>query len=764
MTQNPTMDPAERNPNGMKLGDVPGFAEAVRAKQVSTALELAGRGWHTPEQFGAVVEALTEAGLHIGLVYSVDTRGQEYEKTPVWAGHCLTEEQRASPEYLELDAVELFTNDPARIATMATNFVTRFGKFPNLGFDPYKSRMVVADYDTPTQTEAFKSALRFGDRAAYAAYTGPTVETPGAEEDGVWKHSDGGHSYFVLPDGADGGSASVSIPGSGEYWVVIGKKNLQVLLPGSVRTEGQYVYTGAEVGVAGPWLLGHLDGTAPGTKPPRSNTRTQSAEVTAGDSAVDNWSRNNKWADLLNAEGWRGTGSAGCGPDCTNWKRPGGAAEKSATVHAEGCTGTEFTRGSDGDWPMYLFSTGHPALEGGRAYTKAQFMAGSRYANSTGTPDWKAFAQGEHIDQFHNPAAAETVANLTSAWDKQLAKARAAEFLTGEDFILNAPSTPPAWWGEGTAVLAARGEATMLCGTSGLGKTTIEAQLVRASIGLQTHVLGQPVAEAPKVLVLAMDRPAQIQRAFGRIFTAGDAAVLRDRLLIRPGPPPEDIAKDPQQLLAICTAAGLQKGDRLFVDSLKDAAIGLSEDGVGAAYNRARQLVLASGIDVFELHHMTKRSGDGSGGPPKALADVYGSNWLTAGAGSVFVLSGDAGDAYIRLSHMKQPMHEFGPMTIVHNHDTGITTADPSTDVVKIVAAGGATGMTAKDAAVQIFGKSEPTKNEIDKARRKLSGLAKKSLLIERPGAAGGHGAGRIPTTWTTPAVALESVSAPNAE
>lgn len=322
------------------------------------------------------------------------------------------------------------------------------------------------------------------------------------------------------------------------------------------------------------------------------------------------------------------------------------------------------------------------------------------------------------------------------------------EYLDGYEFIFGTPNVTPAWWGTGKDVLAAKGEATMLCGTPGLGKTTLEAQLVRASLGLQTHVLGQPVEAAPRVLVLAMDRPAQIGRVFKRLFDATDTATVRDRLVVRQGPPPAEIAKNPDELLRICQAAGLRAGDRLFVDSIKDAAIGLSEDTVGAGYNRARQIVLAAGIDVFELHHMVKRASDGTGAP-KSLSDVYGSTWLASGAGSVFVLSGDAGDSYVNLAHMKQPMEPFGPVTIAHDHDTGISTVDPGTDILSIVRAAGTAGITVKDVARDMFAAPTPTRNQEASARRALNKLTTNGILVETAGAHGGAAGGRTASTWS---------------
>ena len=60
-------------------------------------------------------------------------------------------------------------------------------------------------------------------------------------------------------------------------------------------------------------------------------------------------------------------------------------------------------------------------------------------------------------------------------------------------------------------------------------------------------------------------------------------AELDERLRIWPGPPPHDLARHPSLLARLCDQAG---ADTVVIDSLKDAALKLSEDEVGAAYNR----------------------------------------------------------------------------------------------------------------------------------------------------------------------------------
>ena len=106
-----------------------------------------------------------------------------------------------------------------------------------------------------------------------------------------------------------------------------------------------------------------------------------------------------------------------------------------------------------------------------------------------------------------------------------------------------------------------------------------------------------------------------------------------------------------------------------MVDSLKDAAVGLTDDETASGYNRARQLAITAGVQVLELHHLVKRGADGKA--PTTLADVYGSAWLTAGAGSVLLLTGDAGDPIVRASHLKQPMEPWGPAEMAHDHAEG---------------------------------------------------------------------------------------------
>lgn len=315
-----------------------------------------------------------------------------------------------------------------------------------------------------------------------------------------------------------------------------------------------------------------------------------------------------------------------------------------------------------------------------------------------------------------------------------------AIILDGASFLLTETTRVPAIWGTDTDVLWAEGEPTMICGLPGVGKTTIAGQVLRARLGIgDGRVLGHPVTPtSSRVLYLAMDRPRQIQRALARLFTPDDHRELADRLVVRMGPPPEDLAANTDLLADLAHKAG---ADTVFVDSLKDAVLGLSEDGPAAGYNRARQTAIAAGVEVFELHHMRKQGA--AGGKPTSLGDVYGSTWLTSGAGSVIVLNGDPGDALVELRHLKQPAAEVGPFKVLHDSTTGHSTVFHATDLLAMAHAKGQ--ISARDAAKAIAETDKPTANDVEKARRRLEALVKKDQLWVWQQ---GNKALNLPTLW----------------
>lgn len=300
------------------------------------------------------------------------------------------------------------------------------------------------------------------------------------------------------------------------------------------------------------------------------------------------------------------------------------------------------------------------------------------------------------------------------------------EFTPGGGFILDAPATVDALWGLGDDVLAASGEATMLAGVQGAGKSTIGQQFALGRCGFPEYatLFDFPIAPGRgRTLYLAMDRPRQISRSLRRMVGEAWREELDERLVVWKGPPPYDIAKHPSILRDMALEAG---ADTVVIDSLKDAAIGLNDDEVGAGYNRARQSALVAGVELLELHHGRKAT-NGTKRDRLAIDDVYGSTWLTSGAGSVFILSGHPGDPIVDLHHVKQPMNEVGPFKLLHDHEIGRTSLHNPTDLVALALSVGR--VTAREAAEALFDTEKPTANEKEKARRRLEGLTREGKL-----------------------------------
>jgi replicative DNA helicase len=291
----------------------------------------------------------------------------------------------------------------------------------------------------------------------------------------------------------------------------------------------------------------------------------------------------------------------------------------------------------------------------------------------------------------------------------------------GREFVLDAPTTVPAIWGRERDVIWSAGEPLLICGPQGVGKSTLLQQLVLARIGvaIAADVIGYPVARAQRrVLYLAADRPRQIARSLRRMVSEADAQTLEDQLIVWEGPLPFNFVKQPE-LLAEWVAEA-DAGD-LYIDSLKDIASPLSSDEVGSAYNRAVGAVIAAGVEVAANHHQRKATAENR--KPTSLADVYGSTWITSGAGSVVCLWGQPGDPLVEFIHLKQPAEEVGPFDLEHDHERGRTTRRERPDAWTLLQAATLGGIAAKDAAAALY--DNPTKAQIEKTRRRFERFVK---------------------------------------
>lgn len=320
--------------------------------------------------------------------------------------------------------------------------------------------------------------------------------------------------------------------------------------------------------------------------------------------------------------------------------------------------------------------------------------------------------------------------------------------VNGHDWLWAEQNDPTPVWGdtEGGEILWAGGEPLLLAGGIGVGKTTVLLQLLRCRLGLETELLRWQVQPGKRnTLYFASDRPKQIAKALRRTT---DRTENLDRLKIMEGPPPFNIVDHPDGLLQLALAAD---ADTVLIDSIKDLVSDLSSEQVGFAINRAFQLCVTNGIEIAANHHTRKASGENK--KPNTLADIYGSTWITAGAGSVMFLYGNAGDAEVEMLHLKQPEAKIEDLKMVHDHEKGRSTVLGGWDPLAFLHNKSDGDTTAKAAAKAMTNKIDPTRAEEAKARRKLDKLVTKGLATKTEGVTGGTG-GTVPVTYQ--AVELE--------
>lgn len=353
-----------------------------------------------------------------------------------------------------------------------------------------------------------------------------------------------------------------------------------------------------------------------------------------------------------------------------------------------------------------------------------------------------AIDEGFTYDDPHNyqPDDPALLAALDAEFGLPVATDPGARLLDAAAFILDGPANESPLWGDGDQTAWADGEAMLLCGPQGVAKSTLMGQLALRRHGiLDGDLLGMPVTPAEgRGLYVAMDRPRQIRRSFRRMVDEEHRSALAERLVIWKGPPPADLAKHTDTLLGLAIEAD---ADTVYLDSLKDAAIGLSDDEVGAGLNRAIQTALAAGVNVVGAHH--QRKGQQGGSKPRTLDDVFGSTWITSGSGSVILLWGKAGDALVELEHLKPPAEPVGPFKVLVDFTAGTLTIEDEVDLYTL-ATRTSSGLTAEGAARALFGVTEPERNQIEKARRRLD----KHPRLEATEGPKPPGGGKAPTLY----------------
>ena len=339
----------------------------------SSAIELVlgSRGAGNKENLIAYVRELARAGLAVVLV-EPDGKKPLDMRSPV----AKREDDKAAQELAKIEGNPRWTDVRHRAGVhLATTDVTRLDRYMkaaekrygadavNLGVEVGRSRLVIVDADTADAVEAFTAA----GRAAGDDVGMPTVSTPGkCGPAGEWVHKDGGHWWFIVPDGLE--VTTVTEDGWTAY-----AGDRQVLIPPSTRAEGSYMWNGG-VRELPDWLAERCT--------PVVNAERQT-HVSSGDvSPIDAWSAATPWEDILEPAGWSATGRpSNCG--CMEWTAPGPHdSSKSATAHDLGCSEYDTTVGHA---PVHVW-TGNPpeGLRGGGTYSKLQFVAATAHGGDVG--------------------------------------------------------------------------------------------------------------------------------------------------------------------------------------------------------------------------------------------------------------------------------------------------------------------------------------------------------------------------------------------
>ena len=301
-----------------------------------------------------------------------------------------------------------------------------------------------------------------------------------------------------------------------------------------------------------------------------------------------------------------------------------------------------------------------------------------------------------------------------------------SQMTDGLTFALGATGDEDAIWGGGDAVAWAPGEATGLVGPDGVGKTTLVHRLTLGLAGIEGELLGLPITPAEgRVLLVAADRPKQAARSMWRMLVqlgSRDHGKLREAVLVWRGPLPFDLVKAPGELAVWAQGFG---ASHVILDSLGFVATRLIEDETGSAIAQAFMACSVAGLELFWTGHPRKASGENK--KPNAIADVYGSRWITAASGSILSLWASPGDPVAELRQLKSPSGELGPFLVELDHEGGTISVLEGSDLLGHLRAA-PSGLSAKEAAHLMEGASERAQGGQGTAQAGASGRTEPRL------------------------------------
>lgn len=302
----------------------------------------------------------------------------------------------------------------------------------------------------------------------------------------------------------------------------------------------------------------------------------------------------------------------------------------------------------------------------------------------------------------------------------------AHRMLDGATWLRSGSETIEPLWGDSETILAAKLQPLVLAAASGAGKTTLTQRAALGAIGVPGFetLLGYPIAPTTgRVLYLAADRPDQARLSMLRMVNNDRAwDLVADRLVVMAGPPPEDVASNPSILLKMARYAD---ATMVIPDSLKDMAIKLSDDSVGARVNQSFQHLIADKRDVWVPHHVRK-VGRQDSERGITIDDLYGSVWIFNGAGSVIHL--EAGPVDVELRQLKTPNGNAASMRFSLNAE-GEALVGAGDPILAAVISAGDAGISTAFVAACAFHKDKPSEAEVEKVRRRLKILEGLSMV-----------------------------------
>ena len=356
---------------------------AARARNLTAWLSAAPHDTGSPE-FDAWLHDGCGLGLHLMFIrpgskepVDVRTTAQKNEDHAAYCRLMAAQGVYVDPASRVLAGVYAATADEDRITAHVERYRATFpGQPVNIAVRLGASGLAVADCDQAHEVDNLFGALDLSEGSE------PTVRSPGAQDtEGVWVHKDGGHVWFVLPEGApapDRAESKLSGGAAGTLYAL----DRYVLLPPSVRAQGVYTHTGPVQVYDG--AIAELVAEAAARTPKASaNTGAVDGDLNA---AINAWAVTVSWAELLEPHGWAESGRVGdCG--CPVFTAPGPHdSRKSATAHDGGCARYWPSEESEPDNRMLHVWTDNPPdeLVGMRDITKLEFVTAMEHGGRKG--------------------------------------------------------------------------------------------------------------------------------------------------------------------------------------------------------------------------------------------------------------------------------------------------------------------------------------------------------------------------------------------